>query len=94
MVIAEFEIKPGQVGAFLDAALDDVRHSVADEPGCQQFDAVRPQDPGTTVLFYEVYESGRLSTAISRRRTSPASTRRSRGSPLRNGWCVARSISA
>lgn len=56
VVIAEFEVKPGLMPAFLAAALDDARHSVADEPGCRQFDVVRP-DEGDRVLFYEVYDS-------------------------------------
>ncbi len=57
VVIAEFEVRPECIEAFLDAALDDARHSLADEPGCRQFDVVRPEGSGTAVLFYEVYDS-------------------------------------
>lgn len=57
VVIAEFQVKPGSMPAFLEAALDDARHSVADEPGCRQFDVVRPDGEGDPVLFYEVYDS-------------------------------------
>lgn len=57
VVIAEFQVKPEAMSAFLDAALDDARHSVADEPGCRQFDVVRPEGEGDRVLFYEVYDS-------------------------------------
>ena len=57
VVIAEFEVKRGRMEQFLAAALDDARHSVADEPGCRQFDVVRPEASASAVVFYEVYES-------------------------------------
>ncbi|CAO3438956.1 putative quinol monooxygenase [Azospirillum endophyticum] len=59
VVVAEFEIRPGCLAAFLELARNDARHSLADEPGCRQFDVVRPgPDAGPSrVLFYEVYES-------------------------------------
>ena len=55
VVIAEFKVKEGQMPAFLELARDDAEHSVADEPGCRQFDVVVPDD-GDTVVFYEVYD--------------------------------------
>ncbi|ODN69536.1 putative quinol monooxygenase [Methylobrevis pamukkalensis] len=57
VVIAEFRVKPGSMDAFLAAALDDARHSVADEPGCRQFDVIVPEGDGDAVVFYEVYDS-------------------------------------
>lgn len=57
VVIAEFQVKPGKLTAFLDAARDDAAHSVADEPGCRQFDVICPQGTEDTVVFYEVYDS-------------------------------------
>lgn len=57
VVIAEFRVKPGAMDAFLAAAQDDASHSLADEPGCRQFDVVRPEGEGDAVLFYEVYDS-------------------------------------
>jgi quinol monooxygenase YgiN len=57
VVIAEFRVKPGQMQAFLNAALDDARHSVADEGGCRQFDVICPEETTDTVVFYEVYDS-------------------------------------
>lgn len=57
VVMAEFQVAPGKMEAFLAAALDDARHSVADEPGCRQFDVVRPEGEGDSVVFYEVYDS-------------------------------------
>jgi quinol monooxygenase YgiN len=57
VVIAEFEVKPGCMAEFHAAAVDDAKHSVRDEPGCRQFDVVRPEGAEHTVVFYEVYDS-------------------------------------
>ncbi|WP_426413418.1 putative quinol monooxygenase [Bradyrhizobium ganzhouense] len=56
VVIAEFEVKPDKLDAFLALAQDDAHHSLTDEPGCRQFDVVVPEGDAVTVLFYEVYE--------------------------------------
>ncbi|KQQ32885.1 MAG: antibiotic biosynthesis monooxygenase [Oxalobacteraceae bacterium] len=57
VVIADFQVKPGNLPAFLEAAQDDAKHSVADEPGCRQFDVICPEGSDDTVVFYEVYDS-------------------------------------
>uniref|UniRef100_UPI003F498285 putative quinol monooxygenase n=1 Tax=Ensifer adhaerens TaxID=106592 RepID=UPI003F498285 len=57
VVIAEFRVRPECLAEFLNAARDDAAHSVADEPGCRQFDVVQPEGEGGTVVFYEVYDS-------------------------------------
>lgn len=57
VVIAEFQVRPGAMERFLEAALDDARHSVADEPGCRQFDVVQAEGSDDAVVFYEVYDS-------------------------------------
>ena len=56
VVIPEFRVRPQVRTAFLDAALDDARHSLADEAGCRRFDVVCPEGAEDTVLFYEVYD--------------------------------------
>ena len=56
VVIPEFRVKPEVKAAFLDAALDDAHHSVADETGCCQFDVVCPENADDTIVFYEVYD--------------------------------------
>jgi hypothetical protein len=38
VVIPEFVVKPDCIDAFLALALDDASYSLADEPGCRQFD--------------------------------------------------------
>ena len=57
VVIADFQVKPGNLPAFLEAAQDDAKHSVANEPGCRQFDVICPEGSDDTVVFYEVYDS-------------------------------------
>jgi quinol monooxygenase YgiN len=57
VVIPEFQVKPDCMEAFLAAAADDARHSVADEPGCRQFDVVLPEGSADIVVFYEVYDN-------------------------------------
>ena len=57
VVIPEFQVRPGCMDAFLVAAADDARHSVANEPGCRQFDVVRPEGSEDIVVFYKVYDS-------------------------------------
>jgi quinol monooxygenase YgiN len=57
VVIAEFEVKPECLEAFLAAARDDAACSVRDEPGCRQFDVVRPDAESLHVVFYEVYDN-------------------------------------
>jgi len=57
VVLAQFRVKPGMMPAFLEAARDDARHSLADEPGCRQFDVIQPEGVDDTVVFYEVYDS-------------------------------------
>ena len=56
VVIAEFEVKPAHLDDFLALAHDDAQHSVADEPGCRQFDVVQLQNSPNSVLFYELYD--------------------------------------
>lgn len=56
VVIPEFRVRPEVKAAFIDAALDDARHSVADEAACHRFDVVCPEGAEDTVVFYEVYD--------------------------------------
>jgi quinol monooxygenase YgiN len=57
VVIPEFLVRPGCLDAFLALARDDAQHSLADEPGCRQFDIVQMEGAPERVLFYEVYDS-------------------------------------
>ncbi len=57
-VIAEFEVAAARLEEFLAAAREDATRSLADEPGCLQFDInVDETSPSSSVVFYEVYRS-------------------------------------
>jgi quinol monooxygenase YgiN len=57
VVVAEFEVRPAAIDAFVDAAIADASASVANEPGCRQFDVTRSNEEPNRVLLYEVYDS-------------------------------------
>jgi quinol monooxygenase YgiN len=56
VIIAEFEVKPGKLAAFLEHAAVDARHSVADEPGCRQFTVTVDREAPDRVVLFEVYD--------------------------------------
>lgn len=56
VVLPSFEVDPHNLDAFLTAARADAAASLADEPGCLQFDiAVDRAASPVRVVFYEVY---------------------------------------
>jgi quinol monooxygenase YgiN len=57
VIVAEFEVKPEAIDAFLKAAIADASASVANEPGCRQFDVTRANEQPNRILLYEVYDS-------------------------------------
>ena len=68
VVIPEFVVKPDCIDAFLALAHDDASHSLADEPGCQQFDVVQMEGALTTSCSMRCMTAGRRLTLICRRR--------------------------
>lgn len=55
-LIIEMEVKPDAFERFLEFIAENARRSVADEPGCRQFDILSsPEQPNVAVL-YEVYD--------------------------------------
>ncbi len=55
VVIVDFKIKKEHLAAFMPEMIANARASVADEPGCSQFDVcVDPQDK-SRVFLYEMY---------------------------------------
>ena len=55
-VWVQFDVKPGLLPAFLEAARLDAQGSVGNEPGCHRFDILQDPDVANRVYFYEVYE--------------------------------------
>ena len=57
VIVVDFNIKPEHAAAFREAINSNARASVADEPGCSQFDVcVDPQD-GAQIFLYEIYDN-------------------------------------
>jgi quinol monooxygenase YgiN len=57
VVVAEFEVEPDAADTFVAAAIADGSASVANEPGCRQFDVTRSNEHANRILLYEVYDS-------------------------------------
>lgn len=55
-VTVVFEVKPGQMEAFLPHILNNARCSVRDEPGCRQFDVCTDPEVPDQVFLYELYD--------------------------------------
>jgi (4S)-4-hydroxy-5-phosphonooxypentane-2,3-dione isomerase len=57
VLIVEFQVKPDCLEQFNRAIAINAKASVADEPGCRQFDVLHNQDDPSHVVLYEVYDS-------------------------------------
>ncbi|WP_299280958.1 putative quinol monooxygenase [uncultured Tateyamaria sp.] len=55
-VTVVFDIKPGQMEAFMPHILENARSSMRDEPGCRQFDVCTDPELPDTVFLYELYD--------------------------------------
>ena len=55
VVIAELEVQPQQLDAFVALAGAFAAECLAREPGCRQFQVVRLESAPPRVLFFEVY---------------------------------------
>ena len=56
VVTVEFAIKSGRAEAFRPAMLENARASLADEPGCRQFDVCFDADDPGKCFLYEIYD--------------------------------------
>lgn len=56
VVIAELEVKPERLGAFVALARPFAAECLAREPGCRQFQVVRLETSPHHVLFFEAYD--------------------------------------
>ena len=55
VLIAELQVKPESLAAFVPLILANAQASVAKEPGCLQFDVTQQADDPTKFALYEVY---------------------------------------
>jgi (4S)-4-hydroxy-5-phosphonooxypentane-2,3-dione isomerase len=57
VLIVDFQVKPEHLERFNQLIEVNARSSVANEPGCLQFDVLRNREDSRNVVLYEVYES-------------------------------------
>ncbi len=57
VVTVFFTLKPEHVAEFLQAVIHNANTSLADEPGCRQFDVCVPHNGPNEVFLYETYDS-------------------------------------
>jgi (4S)-4-hydroxy-5-phosphonooxypentane-2,3-dione isomerase len=55
-LVVDFEIRPDAIDRFMPLINENARRSVADEPGCRQFDVLRVKDQPNRVMLYEIYD--------------------------------------
>src|SRR6185437_12231956 len=54
-IFVTVRMKPEYRDRILKGALEDVRGSRNDEPGCLRFDVIQDEKDPNTIYFYEVY---------------------------------------
>lgn len=54
-LVVTIQIQPRNKDPFMEAMLDDARHSVQDEPGCLRFDVLQDKVDPNRIYLYEVY---------------------------------------
>lgn len=59
VVTAEFRIKPDRIDDFKELIDEQARRSIAEEPGCRQFDVCQREGVPEVFLLYEVYTDAR-----------------------------------
>tara|TARA_R110000850_G_scaffold16308_6_gene51045 strand:+ start:379 stop:669 length:291 start_codon:yes stop_codon:yes gene_type:complete len=57
VVTVKFTLHPGMTGEFMPLMQQNAAQSLADEPGCQQFDICCDEARPYEVFLYEVYTS-------------------------------------
>lgn len=55
VVVVRCRVHQEHLESFIEASLDDARHSVLDEPDCLRFDVVQDDEEPTTIWLYEIY---------------------------------------
>jgi autoinducer 2-degrading protein len=57
VLLVEFQVQPGSLDQFMKLVDTNARDSMANEPGCFQFDVMQTLDDPCKVVLYEVYAS-------------------------------------
>ena len=56
VIMVDFRLRPGAMGAFRRLIDDNARASVKLEPGCQRFDVLVPRGEADRIMLYEIYD--------------------------------------
>jgi quinol monooxygenase YgiN len=56
VLIVEFDVKPEQLSRFNQLIAVNAKASVAEEPGCRQFDVLQDAQQPNRIVLYEVYD--------------------------------------
>ena len=56
-IFVTFDCKPGKTDEFVELVKGHANRCLEREPGCLQFDVLRPNGGGDKVMLYEVYAS-------------------------------------
>jgi (4S)-4-hydroxy-5-phosphonooxypentane-2,3-dione isomerase len=56
VILVDFEVAPADMDAFLHHVRENAAASVREEPGCRRFDVLQPEDGGTRIALYEIYD--------------------------------------
>ena len=62
-LVVEFVVQVGKESAFREAIVENARLSLANEPGCHQFDVCTDPDRSNVFFLYELYEDDAAVTA-------------------------------
>jgi quinol monooxygenase YgiN len=57
VILAEFDILPGDVATFVQHARENGAASVRDEPGCRRFDVLLAETEVESITLYEIYQN-------------------------------------
>jgi (4S)-4-hydroxy-5-phosphonooxypentane-2,3-dione isomerase len=56
-LVVEFQVRPDCLDRFHEAIAVNARASIAEEPGCRQFDVLYNTEDKCRVVLYEIYDS-------------------------------------
>ncbi|WP_159717748.1 putative quinol monooxygenase [Geminicoccus flavidas] len=56
IIIVEFVVAPADTARFRQLMVENAARSLADEPGCRQFDVCNPVGEQERFILYEIYD--------------------------------------
>jgi (4S)-4-hydroxy-5-phosphonooxypentane-2,3-dione isomerase len=56
VIIVEFDLVEGRAAEFGTLILENASASLAEEPGCRQFDVLVPESKPHQIVLYEIYD--------------------------------------